>query len=376
MTRRAVIGGVVAIALVVTSALVVRSRREQLQPSREVFSELTQPLPYEDIFPLPAGPIEVDGQVRPIKIGFSQTGFNHPWRVEMINSARAEAARHPNVELIVTDGKVDVVKQSGDIADLLAQGVDALVMSPVEDAGLRAAVRRAVSRAGIPVVVLDRDVQTEKTVFIGQSNFTMAAAVAEVMVERLKERHGDARGNVLVVTGLLGSTPAIGRHEGFLSVIAKHPGINVLASGDGEWIREPAVRLMEDWLVRFPEIDAVFSHAEESSWGAQLAIERAGRAKDGIMHFTHDGSNQGFCSVKAGLFAANGNYTPYLGHLGVRAALYSILGKEFNGVEPYKFGRALQLPDLPSVTPKNVDEWIGRGWGEWDPATCEQSRIP
>lgn len=376
MIRRAWRGVVLGLLLIIIAVVVVKRPRQPPAQRAPVFAELYQRLPYQDMFPLTAGPVGIASRVRPVKIGFSQTGFNHPWRVEMVHSAQAEATRHPNVELVVTDGKVDVVKQSGDIGDLLAQGVDAIVMSPVEDAGLRAAVRRAVSRAGIPVIVLDRDVEAEKTLFIGQSNYTMAAAVAEILVERLRERYGDVRGNVLEITGLLGSKPAIARHDGFLSVISKYPGIRVLATGDGEWIREPAVRLMEDWLVRFRQIDAVFSHAEESSWGAQLAIERAGRGKEGIMHFTHDGSNQGFCSVKAGLFAADGNYTPYLGHLGVRAALYAVDRQQLAGIEAYAFGRQLRLPDLPVVTPRNVPEWVGRGWGEWNAQTCGQLQIP
>lgn len=369
MNRRWIAAAWIGVVLGLVVYLVVRIPRRGADDA-SLYANLYAQLPYQDLFPLAEGPVEIDGQPRRIRIGFSQTGFNHPWRVEMVNSARAEVARHPNVELVVTDGKVDVVKQSGDIADLLAQGVDAIVVSPVEDAGLRAAMRRAMSRATVPVIVLDRDVETDKTLFVGQDNASMAAAVADVMVERLRERHGAVKGNVLVITGLLGSKPAIGRHEGFLSVVTRHPGINVLASGDGQWIREPAVRLMDDWLVRFPVIDAVFSHAEESSWGAQLAIDRAGRAAEGILHFTHDGSNHGFCSVATGQFAADGNYTPYLGHVGVRAALYALTGRELTATESYEFGRRLRLPDLPIVTAQNVDQWRGRGWGEWNPAAC------
>ena len=353
-------------------------------PSRSVTSSdqsvelerLYGQLPYQDLFPIPDGPVLLEGEVRPIRIGFSQTGFNHPWRVEMVNSALAQASRHPNIEIVVTDGKVDVVKQSGDIADLLARGVDALILSPVEDAGLRAATRRAFGRVGIPVIVLDRDVATDKTIFIGQSNRSMAARVSQVLVERLTERFGEPRGALLVITGLQGSTPAIERHEGFLSVIRQHPKIEILATGDGEWIREPAVRLAEDWLVRFPQINAIFSHAEESSWGAQLAIERAGRADEAILHFTHDGSNYGFCSVKAGLFEADGNYTPYIGQLGVRAALYALQGRQLAGAERYAHGLQLELPDLPVVTRENVDDWVGKGWGDWDPDNCERYAVP
>jgi ABC-type sugar transport system substrate-binding protein len=322
-------------------------------------------LPYQDVMPLEAGDIEIDGEVREIVIGFSQTAFNHPWRTEMINAAQAEIDRHPNVKMVTTDGNADNVKQSGDIRDLLSQGVDAIVMSPVESQALVGAVEEA-AKAGIPIIVLDRDVfTTEKTLFIGQSNVTMGAAVAREMVKKLEEKNGSAKGKILEITGLMGSSPAIGRQEGMMSVLKDYPEIEILATGDGEWIREPAVKLMEDWLIAYDEIDAVFSHAEESSWGAQLAIERAGRQDEGIMHFTMDASNEGFVDVKAGVFMADGNYTPYIGQLGVRAALYSLMGKEITGTESYEYGTQMVLPDLPVVTPENAEEWIGKGWGEY-----------
>lgn len=318
-------------------------------------------LPYGDVLPLDEGPVKVNGEEKEILIGFSQTAFNHPWRVEMINSAQAEVDRHPNVKMVTTDGNVDVVKQSSDIRDLVAQGVDAIVMSPVESAGLVGAVEEATA-AGVPVIVLDRDVFTDKrTVFIGQSNVTMGAAVARQMVEDL-----GGKGKILEITGLMGSSPAIGRQEGMMSVLKDYPDIEILATGDGEWIREPAVKLMEDWLIAYDEIDAVFSHAEESSWGAQLAIERAGRQGEGIKHYTMDASNEGFVSVKDGTFMADGNYSPYIGQLGIRAALYTLMGQDITGTEDYEYGKQIVLPDLPVVNPSNVDEWIGKGWGDYE----------
>lgn len=319
-------------------------------------------LPFTHFLPMEEGPITIDGEQPEIVIGFSQTGFNHPWRIEMLASAQAEAARHSNVSIVATDGNVDLVKQNNDVQDLLAQDVDAMVMSPVESAGLVPAARR-VNRAGIPLVVLDRDVPTEKTLFVGQSNVTMAEQVAKKMVEDL-----DGEGRILHITGLMGSSPAVDRKKGLMNVLENNPGIEVIAEGDAEWIREPAVKLMEDWLVSFTDVDAVFSHAEESSWGAQIAIGRAGRCGDNILHYTHDGSNAGFKSVKRGTFRADGNYTPFIGDIGVRAALLALQGKTIEGKKRYdKPGWYLQLPDLPVVTKKNADKWIGRGWGDFEP---------
>jgi ribose transport system substrate-binding protein len=337
--------------------------QDQKQPitnmtTAELLKFYDEVLPFKDRLPMEKGAI---GE-KPIKIGFSQTGFNHPWRIEMLKSAQGEVARHPNVSMIVTDGNVDIQKQNNDVDDLLAQNVDAVVMSPVESAGLAPAAAKVMA-AGKPLIVLDRDVPNEKTLFIGQSNVTMAKAVAGVMVKML-----NGKGNIVELTGLIGSSPAIDRQKGMKEALQAASGIKVIANGDAQWIRDPAVKLMDDFLVAHDDINAVFSHAEESSWGAQFSIARANRCGAHILHFTHDGSNAGFQSVKDGLFAADGNYSPFIGDVGVRAALMALQGQEIPDREKYEFeGWLYRLPDLPVVTAENADQWIGKGWGDFAP---------
>jgi len=325
---------------------------------------LYKSLPFTKALPLPEGPIAVKGKVKQITLGFSQTGFNHPWRIAMIAAAQAEVARHPNVHLVITDGQVNIEKQSHDVQDLLAQNVDAVVMSPVEAAGLTPTAHRVMA-ANAPLIVLDRDMPTAKTLFIGQSNVTMGRNVARKMIQDLR-----GRGHLLEITGLIGSSPAIDRQRGMRDALKEAPGIKILATGDGQWIRDPAEKLMQDWLVEFKakSIDAVFSHAEESSWGAELAIVRASRCGDRIHHYTHDGSNAGFMSVKRGTFRADGNYSPYIGDIGVRAALYALMGKTLIGKQRYSEpGWLYRLPDSPVVMAENATTWIGHGWGTFAP---------
>jgi ABC-type sugar transport system substrate-binding protein len=353
-------------ALSILSFFAMPATAEDKQPiSGKTCSELIsfyKQLPFTNVLPLDEGPVALNGQTKDLTIGFSQTGFNHPWRVSMLEALQAEACRHPNIKLVVLDGNVDVAKQNNDVRDLLARGVDAVLMSPVESAALVPAAR-AVKDAGLPLIVMDRDVPADKTLFIGQSNITMAEGVAERMAKDL-----GGKGNIVAITGLKGSSPAVDRDKGMKNVLAKYPGIKVLAVGDGQWIRDPAVKLMEDYLTAHPDITAVFSHAEESSWGAQLAIARANRCKDHIRHYTFDGSNAGFKSVKAGTFSADGNYTPFIADIGLRAALYTLMGKEIPGKQAYdQPGQRLQLPDSPTVVAENAEQWIGRGWGTFEP---------
>lgn len=155
-------------------------------------------LPFKDILVLPQGEVKVSGKDK-ITLGFSQTCFNHPWRKAMLESVLAEVKRHPNVSVVTVDGNCDAAKQSNDIDDLMARGVDAIIMSPVESAGLAPAARRVMAKK-IPLVLLDRDVPADKSVFFGQSNVEMAYETAKKMVADM-----GGKGNIVQITGLSGS---------------------------------------------------------------------------------------------------------------------------------------------------------------------------
>ena len=168
---------------------------------------------------------------------------------------QAEACRHPNIKLVVVDGNVDVAKQNNDVRDLLARGVDAVLMSPVESGALVPAAR-AVMSAGSAYRHGSRRPDRQDSVYRA-SNVTMAEGVAEKMAKDL-----GGKGNIVVITGLKGSSAAVDRDKGMKNVLAKYPDIKILATGDGQWIRDPSVPIMEDFLTAYPKIDAVFSHAK------------------------------------------------------------------------------------------------------------------
>ena len=154
-------------ALILTTAVSLAAlssawAEDKLPVTQKTCSELLaiyEDLPFTSILPLPDGPVSIPGKTGDITVGFSQTGFNHPWRVAMLAALQAEACRHPNIKLVV-DGNVDVAKQNNDVRDLLARGVDAVLMSPVESGALVPAAR-AVMSAGLPLIVMDRDVPSD-----------------------------------------------------------------------------------------------------------------------------------------------------------------------------------------------------------------------
>src|SRR5260370_30280279 len=128
--------------------------------------------------------------------GFSQVTVVESWRVQFNKDMQKEAAKHPELELIITDGQDKTEKQVADVENLIQQGVDVLIISPKESAGLTGVTLKAID-AKIPVIVLDRNVNTDKyTQFIGGDNVAIVHAAGEYAV-KLLGGPGNAKGNIV-----------------------------------------------------------------------------------------------------------------------------------------------------------------------------------
>jgi ribose transport system substrate-binding protein len=279
-------------------------------------------------------------------IGFSQATTIEPWRAQFNKDIIAEAAKHPEVELIITDGEDKTEKQVADVENLIRQEVDALLISPKESAGLTGVVEQAIE-AGIPVFVLDRNVETDGyTQFVGGDNVLIGKAAGEWTVNALGGP-GKAEGNVVEIWRGMGTQPAHDRHDGFHEFTDKEPGIKYLLNEQsGDWKQDQAYDIMATALRSNEDIDIVYGHNDPMAYGAYLAAKDAGREGD-IKFIGIDAlPGEGVMWVKNGELAATFLYaTP--GAEGLRQAL-----KHLNGEEVPK---TLVL-DTMTVTKENADE--------------------
>lgn len=212
---------------------------------------------------------------KPYVIGFAQLGFDHPYRVAMNEQIQAEAKKHPNLKVVITNAQNDNAKQIADVENLLQQKVDVLMISPNEAAPLTAVVKKAYD-AGVPVIVLDRSVVGEAyTMFIGGDNRLIGVKAGEGVAKWCADQKRNPC-NVLEITGLSGSPPAQDRAGGFREGIKKNPGVKIVASTTSEWQKEKALPAAAAAFQANRNVDVVYGHNDDSAEGAFLAAKNAG----------------------------------------------------------------------------------------------------
>ena len=278
------------------------------------------------------------------RIGFSQATILETWRVQFNKDMKKEAEKHPEIELIIADGQNKTEKQVADVENFISQGVDVLIVSPKESAGLTPVVEKAID-AGIPVIILDRNVNTDRiTQFIGGDNAVIGRAAGEYAV-KLLGGPGNAKGNVVEIWGGFASAPAHDRSTGFHEVTDKEPGIKYLLSPiDTEWKPAKGYEIMATALQANEDIDLVYAHNDPLAYNAYLASKDVGR-EQGIKFMGIDGiPGEGVTWVDKGDLTATFLYaTP--GAEGIRQALKLLQGE--------KIEKQITLPTM-TITKDNA----------------------
>src|SRR3954451_3678987 len=273
----------------------------------------------------PLGPIFAQG--KKIRLGFSQSTTLEPWRVQFNKDMKKEADQHPEVELLIADGQDKTEKQVADVESFIFQGVDVLLISPKESAGLTGVTLKAIE-AGIPVIVLDRNVDTDKyTQFIGGDNVVIGRAAGEYAVKLLGGQ-GKAKGNIIELWGGFGTQASHDRSDGFNEFTKKEPGIkSLLEPIDTDWKQARGYDIMATALKAHDDIDLVYGHNDPVAYGAYLAAKDANREKD-IKFLGIDGiPDEGVVWVNKGQLTATFLYaTP--GSEGVRQGLKLMAGEK------------------------------------------------
>lgn len=245
-------------------------------------------------------------------VAFSQVDNQNPWRLAETESIKSEAAKR-GYELKYSDGQAIQENQIAAVRDFIAQGVDGIILAPKTSTGWEPVLREA-KEAGIPVVLVDRDVEAPKDLvvtFIGSDFVLEGEIIAQMMIEDL----GEGPYNVVELQGQPGADPTIDRKKGFANIINKYPQINITMSQTGEFNRTQGKQVMEAFLqADGKNIDVVYAHNDDMAIGAIQAIKEYGfqPGKD-IYVGSIDGVRDAFVAMMKGELNICVECTPLMG---------------------------------------------------------------
>ena len=216
----------------------------------------------------------------------------------------------------------DIEEQIRLMEDWITKKPDAMIFVPVDYVALVPMVQKAVA-AGIPIVNYSNRIAMGKTeIYIGSDDEQVAYNVA-----RYAFRAVGSKGKVVILDGVPGSITAQDRHRGFLRALRGTKGMELLAAHPANYSRVQAVRAMEDFLERFPQIDIVLAANDEEALGAIEAIDATKRL--GKIKVTGVGATPvGVGSILQGRLLVTGDISGFSqGYLAAEAAYRLLKGE-------------------------------------------------
>ena len=261
-------------------------------------------------------------------IGLSLSTLNNPFFVTLRDGAQA-AADNLGVELVVVDSQDDPATEAANMEDLIAQGVDAILVNPTDADAIVPSILAA-NDAGIPVFTIDRGASGGEIV----SHIASDNVAGGMMAGQLLCKLVGGEGNVVELEGIAGTSAARDRGEGFNTYMAENcPGVTIVARQTANFNRAEGLTVFENILQAEGTIDGVFAHNDEMILGAIEAATAAGR--EGITFVGFDAVDDAVAAVNDGTLAATVAQQPALmGQLGVETSAAFLAGAEVESYIP------------------------------------------
>ena len=284
-----------------------------------------------------------------VTIGVSVPAADHGWTGGVNYFAQQAIERlgatYPNVEFVFASA-ADAPKQIADIEDMVStRGIDALVILPGDPDAMTSAIKQ-VKDAGKFVTVVDRQLSIDgvENLYVAGDNPGLGANSAEYFKEVMPDG-----GNIVILRGL----PIPIDQQRFDAFMAGIEGTNITVLDDefANWNRDDGFRVMQDFLTRFPEIDAVWTQDDDISLGAIEAIKQAGR-EDEMFIVGGAGMQQILQRVQAGdaLTPIDVSYSPAM----IATAIELTTSHFTGGIQ----GAGRYILDSTLITQDNADQFL------------------
>ncbi len=285
------------------------------------------------------------------KIGVSMDKFDDNFLTVLRNSMADYAKTQPGVTLQIEDAKDDVSKQISQVQNFIANGMDAIIVNPV-DTSATAAITKAAADAGVPLVYVNRepadvDKLGPKAAFVASNEAESGTLETKQICKLL-----GGKGNILVMEGVLSNQSAVQRTKDVHEVISAPDcsGMKIVAEQTANYDRTQAQNLMTNWLSKGLKFDAVVSNNDEMAIGAIQAMKSAGMDTKSAIVGGIDATQDALASMKSGdLKVTVFQDAAGQGKGAVDAALALAAGKTVE--------KKVYIPFL-LVTPANMDQFM------------------
>ena len=250
-------------------------------------------------------------QADKVNLGVAIPAATHSFTAGIVfwaNKAKEDLEKaHPGLKITVRTAS-GAPEQANQLQDLLTvTRINSLVIFPFESAALTRPVAQAKNK-GVYVTVVDRGLTdtSAQDAYVSGDNTAFGRIPAEYLAKEL-----GGKGNIVALRGIP-TTIDNERMDAFMAVMKKHPDIKLLDAKHGNWNRDDAFKVMQDFLTRFKDIDAVWAADDDMAVGVLRAIKQANR-KDIKLVFGGAGAKGAIKTLMDGsdpLIQANVSYSP------------------------------------------------------------------
>lgn len=249
-----------------------------------------------------------------IVFGFSQLGDESEWRTSSSNDIK-NSAEKAGVQLIFDNAQQKQFNQIKAIRSFVLNKVDVIAFSPIVEDGWDNILLEA-KAANIPVILVDRNIKTEEeglySAFIGSDFKLEGLEAGRWLMKKFKGSKGKVK--IVEISGTINSSPAIGRHEGFLEALGNNTKYEMVASVSGDFMQSKGRQCMEEILADISEFDVLFAHNDDMALGAIEVLEEHGikPGKD-VVIISVDAQQSGLNALKEGKINCLVECSPYIG---------------------------------------------------------------
>ena len=287
------------------------------------------------------------------KIGVAMSLFDDVWLTTLRNGMQSYAKTLGDVKLNFEDARGDVAIQRNQVQNFIASKVDGILVATLVDPTAGHAISKAAQEAGIPLVFVNNapmnvDSLPDGQAFVGSDDLEAGTLQAEAVCKLL-----GGKGKALLMLGQVGTTGSLFRTQGVHDVFKRAgcSGMEILQEQTADYMRLPAIDLMNDWLTAGLKFDAVIANNDEMALGAIQALKAGGVPMDKVVVAGVDATQDALTAVKAGdLDVTVFQNAPGQGRLAIDVLLKLIKGEtvEKKNLVPFEL-----------VTKENVDKYPG-----------------